>query len=613
MALAPVIMAHGDEMDMDMDMEGMMTESKPIDSIETYHNNNEDEKLIPIAHVEKHQHGVPILETSLLPEERLYWEAYDATTFFNYPNTNQKALRTHVTAMILAVMFVYPLFLVFRNAKRTKMALVSLLVYSAATTTAVISLSVFTSSADENLYPGNAYVPMTGIWAILAVAHFVFTVLALNYQYGPTQKYAMPVREFDQEISGGEMALPSITLYDLSNRGSSDGQENDLNMKTSNNSMFDNHHASPQSFGLGLSNAEDEDNDEAQHHLLYLNRSENNSNWFILDNKWVNSIVDKLGHWCVRIASILTWIQFTYFLIYVPTGVAVMARYGFGTTVFNLLAHFIKGGVFFLYGMVTLARYCGAWLNKGWNWKHRYLSTHSNNKSTWWNRILPEGMFTMEWIELFLIFFYGCTNIFLENLASAASGSGYSAKDLQHASIAFIYIGCGACGLIIESKLSKWRYDHAIEALNSSRSLNIIKASPGFSPNPFPLMTVYFTGAIMSKHMQSSQLLTAVHIQWGQLLTVACAFRLLLYILKFIIKSEPQSKSSSGAPFTELMALFCLLGGGLIFMESTEPAIESMEFHGLTEMFTFNVSVGLVALFMAWEMFLLNLRDKLKN
>lgn len=611
-AIAKAVVAHGNEMD---DM--MMDANTPSNSID---NNNTPTpsvtstlSLVPVPHVEKHLHGVPILETHLAPEERLYWESYDPTTFFNYPNTNQKALRAHVTTMVLAVLVIYPLFLVFRNAKRTRMALVSLVVYGATCAAAIVSLSVFMASADKHLYPGNAYVPMTAVWAVMAIAHFVFTVLALNYQYGRSLAY---IGDYDHEMSpGAEMALPSITLYDLSNRGSSDGSENgqDLALKTSQNSMYNDGIAnnSHQPLGLGLDNI-DGIADHQRDLLVLQHGSENGSRWFILENKWINAAVDRLGHWCVRIASVLTWLQFAYFLVYVPTGVAIMARYGFGITVFNLLAHFIKGGVFFVYGMVSLARYCGAWSNKGWNWNARYLTTHSNTKSTWWNRIQPDGLITMEWIELFLICFYGCTNIFLENLASTADGKGYSAKDLQHASIAFIYIGCGACGLLVESKLSKWRYNRAIESLGSSRSLNVIKASPGFSPNPFPLMTVYFTGAIMSKHMQSSPLLTAIHIQWGQLFTVGCGFRLLLYILKYL-KPEPHCKSGSGAPMTELITLFCLLGGGLIFMESTDPVIQSMEYYGLTEMFSFNVSVGLVTLFMAWEMFLLNLRDKLKH
>ena len=60
-------------------------------------------------------------------------------------------------------------------------------------------------------------------------------------------------------------------------------------------------------------------------------------------------------------------------MILVPTGVATFCCYGKGNTVFNLLAHFIKGGVFFAYGLLSLSRYCGGFTNKGWAWNHKFI------------------------------------------------------------------------------------------------------------------------------------------------------------------------------------------------------------------------------------------------
>jgi hypothetical protein len=37
-----------------------------------------------------------------------------------------------------------------------------------------------------------------------------------------------------------------------------------------------------------------------------------------------------------------------------------------GSNVFNGLAHFIKGGMFFMYGIVTLGRWLGAFAEMGW-------------------------------------------------------------------------------------------------------------------------------------------------------------------------------------------------------------------------------------------------------
>jgi hypothetical protein len=37
-----------------------------------------------------------------------------------------------------------------------------------------------------------------------------------------------------------------------------------------------------------------------------------------------------------------------------------------GNRVFNGLAHFIKGSIFFLYGIITLGRWLGAFSELGW-------------------------------------------------------------------------------------------------------------------------------------------------------------------------------------------------------------------------------------------------------
>ncbi len=56
---------------------------------------------------------------------------------------------------------------------------------------------------------------------------------------------------------------------------------------------------------------------------------------------------------------------------YILTGIATVTLIGQQKKVFNLLAHFIKGRVFFWYGVFSLLRYCGAFQNRGWAW-NRY-------------------------------------------------------------------------------------------------------------------------------------------------------------------------------------------------------------------------------------------------
>jgi hypothetical protein len=99
-----------------------------------------------------------------------------------------------------------------------------------------------------------------------------------------------------------------------------------------------------------------------------------------------------------------------------------------GDRVFSGLAHFIKGSVFFWYGILTLGRWAGCFAELGWSW---------NIKPTESRRFQPSA----EFVESFLIFFYGSTNVFLEHLA--AWGSEWSAQDLEHLSITFMFIGGG--------------------------------------------------------------------------------------------------------------------------------------------------------------------------
>jgi hypothetical protein len=103
-----------------------------------------------------------------------------------------------------------------------------------------------------------------------------------------------------------------------------------------------------------------------------------------------------------------------------------------GPGVFSGLAHFIKGGVFFWYGILTLGRWAGCFADIGWAW---------NIKPKTQGRRSP----TAEFVESFLIFFYGSTNVFLEHLA--AWGNAWSAQDLEHLSITIMFFGGGLVSL----------------------------------------------------------------------------------------------------------------------------------------------------------------------
>ena len=196
-----------------------------------------------------------------------------------------------------------------------------------------------------------------------------------------------------------------------------------------------------------------------------------------------------------------------------------------------------------------------------------------------------------------------------------------------------MYFGAGLCGLITEFKLSSWRrslfFNVAGKQLATTENIQLDDnltiddqhhilgsnkmITPGFSPNPFPVFTIFWTGVLMSKHAQASALSSAIHVQWGSLLTYGSFFRIFTF---FLMSYYPLHGSREcflpSKPLTELVTSFCLLCGGMVFMESTDQVIEALAYRGLTPMFTINVSVGIISLLMAWVMFIFAVKDRMR-
>ncbi|XP_062809789.1 uncharacterized protein PRCAT00003037001, partial [Priceomyces carsonii] len=539
--------------------------------------NSDDVSLplpLPVPHVEHHHHGVPILETDLLPEERVWWEAYNTTTYFS-AGGRTGLLYSHIVLVWVSFIFLYPVSLVLNNIGANEWHLALLFAHAILVAMGIFCYWGFLGSVSGELYPGNAYHPMT---LILFISNFLTVLFAV-------------VRYAHCWLSGGssngyeclnDEESSCMTLYDLS--------RNNLPLSPGNIST-DHNDSSIDDLPLPLHHYKTSSNSMVPPSKIQS----------FLRSRLITGLVNHLGKVSALVFSILQWGQLAYFWVYLPTGVATFLLLGKGIAVFNLLAHFIKGGVFFCYGILSLSRYCGAYSGKGWAWNHKFITSSELSKSRWY-RIQSNGLCSMELLESSLILFYGSTNIFLEHLSNA--GNPYSAKDLQHASIAFIFIGCGLCGVLTEAKLSHWRYEKAVEHLemkvrgsgentNEVHLSKIVKACPGFSPNPFPVLTIFWTGYLMSKHEQSLQLATDIHTQWGNLFMFGCAFRLLSYLMA-MLGPAAKSLTEPSWPFTELLVSFALLCGGLIFMESTEPVVQIFEYRGYTSMFTLNVSLGLV-------------------
>ncbi|KAK9463250.1 uncharacterized protein V1516DRAFT_618824 [Lipomyces oligophaga] len=293
------------------------------------------------------------------------------------------------------------------------------------------------------------------------------------------------------------------------------------------------------------------------------------------------------------------------------SGIVTATGMGQADKVYGLLAHFIKGSVFLWFGVLTFGRVLGAFANLGWAWNVRPPLPYS--KLSFGARFFRCNI---EMIESGLIFFYGITNIFMEHLGN--KDGKWSHKDLQHVSIAFLYIGGGLCGLLYESSTIRSLFNAPLESgLGSLRSTLRMGSSRrgamssvvesrlsepvqyGTSFNPFPLFTVFFTGVLMSQHQQATALSTTIHMQWGYLFCIGCLFRVITYVTMYL---SPPKSYYPARPITEVLASFCLIAGGGVFISSSQQIVEAMLYRKLDAMFTMNLAVGFTALFMAWIM-----------
>ncbi|GFF31084.1 uncharacterized membrane protein C3B8.06 [Aspergillus udagawae] len=303
-----------------------------------------------------------------------------------------------------------------------------------------------------------------------------------------------------------------------------------------------------------------------------------------------------------RVLRVLNVVSLVIDRIILPFGFIAVATGGVtyggimrGSEVFNGLAHFIKGGIFFWYGLLTLGRWMGCWADFGWAWNIKPSSSIVGK----WKAKIPSA----ECTESFVIFLYGASNVFLEHLAGW--GGAWSATDLEHVSISIMFFGGGLCGMLFESKRVKgWLNSTVLQSpahAGVHGSADPAWQTPdtqGVSLNPMPALVILLLGMMMGSHHQTSMISTMVHKQWGNLLVGFALARAMTYVLLYL---KPPTSYLPSRPPTEIVASFCLIAGGLIFMLSTRNVVDSMEYYNLDAMFTFTVGMGVTAFIMACE------------
>ena len=266
------------------------------------------------------------------------------------------------------------------------------------------------------------------------------------------------------------------------------------------------------------------------------------------------------------------------------------------------LAHFIKGGIFFWYGLLCLGRVMGSFADLGWSWNVKPPALMVGSRKA--------SVASAEFFESLLIFIYGCMNVFLEHLGS--EDGKWSAGDLEHMAISVMFFGGGLCGMLIESKRVRSLLNSSFVTTNNTPEAFVqsvdVHHEPrhyGSSTNPLPAIIILLLGIMMSSHTQVSPVSTMMHKLWGTLFFGAALARGVTYITVYL--SPPTSYLPSRPP-SEVVVSFCLISGGLLFMSSASDIIHGMEMYGIHAMVFFTIVMGLSAFLMAWEIVVLAIK-----
>ena len=228
--------------------------------------------------------------------------------------------------------------------------------------------------------------------------------------------------------------------------------------------------------------------------------------------------------------------------------------------------------------------------------------SYTNDPKLKWKEKIP----TLEFLESFLIWAYGASNIFLEHLSNW--GGEWSATNFEHISITLLFFGGGLMGMLVESPRIQRMLDGGLLAQASQhedvdeagpqiRLQTILRERPKISLNPLPSLTIMLLGLMMSSHYQHTELGSKIHAQWGNLFCGSTLARITtLTMLYHKSPSHPPTR-----PPTESITSFCLTAGGILFMMSGRDPIAGLEANEIVAMTAFTATMGLAAVILGWE------------
>ncbi|KAG8835532.1 hypothetical protein FRC17_002761 [Serendipita sp. 399] len=333
----------------------------------------------------------------------------------------------------------------------------------------------------------------------------------------------------------------------------------------------------------------------------------------------------------------------------VMSGFTIYVGFGRAQYINGILAHFIKGSIFFWFGVMTFARYLGAWARLGWAWNRRIPSISSSSSI----------VFSATFVESLVIFLYGFTQQFMERFGKHA-GDPYTAKDIEHISIAVMFWGAGLVGMAVESptirgwimdggarenveveseegegeisnrvhpptplKSDAYHVKAPLPRSNSSSSTGRRSFLPsarqgGMASNPLPAFVIGITGIAMSAHHQTYAFQVQIHALWGYLLLGFAVCRCLTCFLEWVRPARPLPGTFSSMytlpshPPSELIGSIFLGAGGIAFICSDEQiTFWAMRTHKDDVMMFLNLAIAFTCVAYVWTTIVLTISGRM--
>jgi len=286
-----------------------------------------------------------------------------------------------------------------------------------------------------------------------------------------------------------------------------------------------------------------------------------------------------LGGLVCLLHGVLRYAMFLIGYIYLLTGLATAFLMGQGDQN-DLLAQIIKGLVVCVLGFVEFSRYLGAGASRGWGWNEVYVYRESETSIS--HYIWPKRP-TAEFVQSFLIFAIGVINVF--SRARSHDGS---------MPVAFIFIGGGLCGTLLESTWMKSLVESSSGVVTEPKQF----ARRSWSQNPMPAVVILWTSALSTQTLDTP----ATTISWNMLFCGAAIFRIVT-LLMLVSKPRPGKISVAEQPmrpFSEVLVCFLLICGGMAYMASNHETVEGMMYRGIGQQLVLNEIASAAVCMMAY-------------